>query len=352
MKGKTLHSVRLSAMGWRNLAGILLALCASLQPAAAHEVLERLTVTSQVQQLMAADDYAGLETLADTYRASGARTTSGVSKLTLFHAGVSEGFDRSSQGFPIWEERSDWMKEWLRRHPASTTAKLAAGILLSNRGWAMRGTDGYAHMIEDERREPYANQTRATGAYLDSIHSVAAQDPHWYVLTLTIAMQLSADDADVMALFDEGTERYPEYLEIYFAGVRNFLPQWNGSAEALDAFVQHALTKVPRKDRPALYARMYWTAAQSHEGSLFEWSKADWSKMRRGFDDVLKQYPSEWNLQASAFFACAAGDHAGARKRMARMQDPDYAPIWEARATYERCYALAFPENPVAPHAR
>src|SRR5262245_20848617 len=113
--------------------------------ARADELQERETIQSQVHHLLLDEDFGALESMADTYRTTRARSSSGLWKLTLFYAGIERAFQR--QG-------GDWAHRialaWTDQYPKSPTAQLT-----------------YAQMLPDPE---------ATRAYLDAHKDVAAHD--------------------------------------------------------------------------------------------------------------------------------------------------------------------------------
>ncbi|WP_204336481.1 hypothetical protein, partial [Proteus mirabilis] len=80
-----------------------------------------------------------------------------------------------------------------------------------------------------------------------------------------------------------------------------------------------------------------------YEDRLFTESKVNWPTMKRGFEDVLSRYPSPWNLQSFAYFACQANDPVKARELLAQIQEP-IVGAWRDTANYFRCsFALDEP---------
>lgn len=315
----------------------------SVADAAADELQERAAIVTEVARLMDANDYAGLEAMANDYRRKKSQTGSGVWKLSQFYQGISDKFDTRDQDGDIWDARGRWMTDWLRKFPNSPTAELAGAQLRVNLAWSYRGTSGYAHKVDKERWAAFKAQNRFAGEYLAVIRKVGRKDPEWYSLALEVARKGGVSDAEYVALFDEATRRHPDYLEIHFQGVTNYLPKWGGNAEALDALVTFSQKRVRAKDRAMLYARMYWSASQFQYGTtLFEDSKANWPRMQRGFNDMLERYPSEWNLQAYAYFACAAGDSIASQSLISRMTHPPILQVWDKQAIYEDCRARSF----------
>ncbi|WP_282298134.1 hypothetical protein [Stenotrophomonas sp. PS02289] len=309
----------------------------------ADELKERAAIVAEVARLMDANDYAGLEAMAKDFRQNKSRTESGVWKLSQFYGGISDKFDTRDQDGDTWDARGRWMTGWLKQYPSSPTALLAGAQLRVNLAWAYRGTSGYAYKVDKERWAAFKAQNSFAGEYLNHIRKVGRKDPEWYSLALEVARKGGASDTEYVALFDEATRRHPDYLEIHFQGVSNYVPKWGGNAEALDALVILSQKRVRAKDRAMLYARMYWAASQFQYGTtLFEDSKANWPRMQRGFDDMLERYPSEWNLQAYAYFACAAGDRTASQNLISRMAQPPILKVWDKQAIYDDCRAQSF----------
>ncbi|WP_164272972.1 MULTISPECIES: hypothetical protein [Stenotrophomonas] len=59
--------------------------------------------------------------------------------------------------------------------------------------------------------------------------------------------------------------------------------------------------------------------------------------MSQEIDDVLARYPSDWNLQNFAYFACQAGDKAKTRALMDRITRPKEFHAWWDGDVYEQC---------------
>ncbi len=323
---------------------VLLAGCLWGMPVHADEHAERAAIMDNVRTLMDARDFARLEQLAEEYRRTEARTSSGVWKLTQYYDGVSDVFSTRDQDPDVWKRRSELSNAWLEAYPDSPTARLVRAKLLVNAAWSHRGS-GYARTVPQERWAVFKALNAEAGEFLQKNKTVGMRDPYWYELSLLVAQRSSVDDAAFMAIFDEATNRYPRFYPLYFAAVSNFTPKWGGSAEAIETFAQGALKKVPRKERAALYTRIYWVASQFYYGrDFFTDSFVDWTLMRHGIDDVLAQYPSDWNLQNFAMFACGALDKPKTRELMGRITAPPDKEAWENLAAHENCLEWAMSE--------
>jgi hypothetical protein len=112
-------------------------------------------------------------------------------------------------------------------------------------------------------------------------------------------------------VFLEGTQKFKTYYPTYFTMLNFLLPKWSGSWKTVDNLVQWSVENTKEIDGNSMYARLYWSAAESlsEKEKLFKDTRASWSKMKRGFDDLMERNPkSKWNLNNFARFACMAGD--------------------------------------------
>lgn len=309
----------------------------SAAPVRADEHAERAAVMKKVGALMDARDFKALEQLAEQYRGTEARTSSGVWMLTQYYDGVSTYFNTRDKDPAVWNERAALATAWWNAYPDSPTPRLITAQLLVNTAWSYRG-GGYARTVPRERWAAFRKQNAEAAEFIRKQKSVAVRDPYWYELTLLVGQRDGMEDAAYMAVFDEAAARYPRFYPLYFNAVSNFSPKWGGSGEAIEGFARHALKKVPRKDRAALYTRIYWVASQNqYGGDLFTDTNVNWRLMREGIDDVLAQYPTDWNLQNFAFFACRALDKPKTRQLMGRISAPPDREAWESFMAYDKC---------------
>lgn len=324
---------------------LVLALCSGGNVAGAAsptgENAERAAILKQVQTLMKADDYAGLDALSERYRRTAERTASGTWKLAHLHDGIATSFATRDKDPAIWDARVAWAERWVEHSPASPTARLAVVRALLGRAWSYRG-GGYAHTVGADAWAPYARYSRQAAEYLVAHKSVSVSDPSWYQLAETVALREDWESAALLAVFDEGAARYPDYLPLYTQALVYYAPAWGGSEEAVESFAQRALAKVPKQRRAEVYTRMYLY----HFGGILkrnpaEGSAIDWSLMRAGFKDLLARYPTDWNLQRAAQAACLGKDMPTTHALMAQIRGPADLSVWGNAERHQRCQVWA-----------
>lgn len=319
---------------------LLLSLCAVCWSSIGYsqELVQREMIQQSVLLAMQQQDFAQLEALSNDYRQSQARTASGLWKLTLFYAGLSNAVNAEQINDEAWQPIEQSLETWRKQYPKSPTAHLAYAQMLINRAWAYRGK-GYAHSVKDEHWAPFYQYTQMAREYLEQHKKIAGHDPYWYELMLEFAYQQRWPESYLQIVLDEAMKRYPLFYQIYFSGLEYHLPKWGGSAEAIEAFAQRAQQHTAKAEGEGMYARIYWYAAQAQYGeTLFLDSRVDWPKMSRGIDDVLVKYPDAWNINHFAKFACMAGDKTKTKQLLGLMQQqPPLYVAWGDLDFYQSC---------------
>jgi hypothetical protein len=324
------------------ILGAVLLLCAACDFDApqSSELAERDAIANQVTALLKNERFEDLDTLADSYRSGQARTSSGLWKLSLFYFGLEKMLPRQQHSPEIWALLGQPVEHWIERRPESPTAHLAYATMLINQAWGIRGT-GYAKTVPQPKWEPFHAKVEEARAYLERVKFIASIDPQWYTAMLDIATLQDWPEAKYPALLAEGLDRHPLYYEMYFSAIYRNLPKWGGDAEKVEAIARNAVERTRASEGSGLYARIYWVASASQFGDdLFETSRVDWAEMKRGIDDVLAQYPDDWNLNHFAKFACLAGDHAKAAELIDRIEGEPLPAVWGASFYLERCRLL------------
>lgn len=294
------------------------------------ELEVREALTSRVRQLFAAHDFAKLDSIYDGYALKSERTPSGLWKSGLWFDGIYMFVETQD----AYRANDEALKKWLVERPQSALARLLRARLMKDRAWEYRGT-GYAVEVEKRNWAPFFDLLRQARDYLEAEKSVASTRPEYYDLMIGIMM---GQQKNPLQVFDEGQEKFPAYYPMYFAMMQYLLPKWHGSLDQVEHFAAEAVARTQQTEGRAMYARIYWAAAQGpFHDNLFAQSKASWPRMREGFEDVVARYPDQWNLQNYASFACDAGDDATLAKLFKRIREPVLDEAWRSRTRYDAC---------------
>jgi hypothetical protein len=305
------------------------------------EAYQRKSLSDTAGRLFWNEEFERLEAMFAQVRDQDWRTASGVPMLSYLYKGIEElkrhyGL-RSEQDWNDVEARAS---RWLELMPASVSAQLAYATVLRQRAWYYRG-GGYAYKVSRRQFARFHRQVEVAKRYLLERPLLAAADPHWYVLMLYLIKEQSRPDGRLFGLLlDQAITSHPRYYDIYFAGVAYFMPKWHGSAAHVEAFAREVLDKAPPEHGHVLYTRIYWSVSgsQYEDGSLFLASAARWNLMRAGFEQIIAEYPSAWNLNHFAKFACLAEDRPTAQRLFDRIGNNVVPTAWSEREDlFKRC---------------
>ena len=91
-----------------------------------------------------------------------------------------------------------------------------------------------------------------------------------------------------------------------------------------------------------MYARIYWFASQTQfQNAIFTDSLVTWSRMKDGFEDIIKRYPDAWNLNNYAKFACLAQDKPKTREILERADFTIVPEAWNSPSLHAECFQWA-----------
>ncbi len=328
------------------LAGYL-HMSANAQNGQAAELKERAAIRAKVARLLDADDFAGLDKLAETYRKTEARTSSGIWKLNVFYSGFHTKVKKAGKDDPVWRSVARKLAIWQSQFPDSPTPIIANAIVMKRYAPTLRSPVlvQRASTAASDEDAAFVTTLIAAKAHLEKHKAVASRDPHYYVIWANLAFalgRLGADDATFFDIMIEGMQSFPEYYPIYFAAMDYVAPPARGDAKALEALANMAVEQTRSVDGLSLYARVYWTAHSSYFGKdLFRRSDVNWQKMSAAIDDILKRFPDQWNINNFAYFSCLAGDVEKTRSLLARIEGKPVREVWKTGTAYRACENLA-----------
>ncbi|UCI20670.1 DUF4034 domain-containing protein [Mesorhizobium sp. B2-1-8] len=306
----------------------------------ADEISETQGIFDNVKAAFLDGNFKELDQIADEYRNGKTRTPSGLWKLTKFYNAIDIlGYD------PAGDEQSlyrleEQVKKWIDEAPESKSAYIAYAILLSRHAFFIRG-DGYAPSVPPERWPGYLKYLGKARRQLEASKAIASSDPHWYAAMLDVANGENWPEAKFDALLDEAATKEPYYYQSYFVAIRHKSPMWGGSLDAVRKVIEYAVAMTKPEDGIGFYARGYWYAMDEVLGARhFRGSTVDWPQINAGFEDLIKQYPDDWNINAWARFACVSLDASTTQKAFARLDGRIIPRQWKGDMVHG-CQELA-----------
>jgi len=307
----------------------------------AGELEDRQAITGQVSALFMHEQFGELEQMAQQFRMTEERTSSGLWKLTLFYSAISDVADSDEKKDQYWDTIEAKALRWVNTYPQSPTPHIAYAMILIGHAWMIRGC-GCAGDDKQENLKPSLEYFARAAKYLREHKDIADVDPRWYETMLIIARAENWDEERFQKLVNEAAGRHPYFYQIYFAAVDYLASRWRGDKRRIEAFADYAVEKTAARDGVGMYARVYWYVAQAqYRSHLFTESAVAWSRMKQGIDDVLARYPDQWNINNFAHFACLAWDGRETRELIERVQGAPIPQAWDSASQYEQCKTWA-----------
>lgn len=304
----------------------------------ANELEERAAIRTNVQALFQAERFEELSALAKRYLQGEDKTPSGVWKLAVLDKALESLEAGNPDDLPAVHEK---LQHWVKNQPDSASAYLAYAQYLAQVAWTHRSdeADDNSQDDDDNARPVFYTYLDKERDYLLAHRKVAAKDPRWYEAMIRIGVYEQWNGDDFAALLTEATHQFPYYYPLYDAALAYTQPKWNGSIEEMDAFIEQAVATTAKKYKSSLYARLYWSLSQTDYGSrLFDETAANWPKMSQAMEELVAQYPDQWNINNFAHFACMAGDREKTRELINRIRPAPMLQGWDNdQSSFDQC---------------
>lgn len=310
----------------------------ALLPVQSAELEERNEIYSYVIELLGEGDFTELYYLANDFILDESRTNSGTWKISHFYNGVQYFTFLAGSGQLDLKQKEDFFEQWIKKKPGSPQSYIAKARFHFDRATISFGDRGWAGMSQVQKSQ-FDRQLKKAQELLNAAKNFTAMnDPHWYVVQADVKRLMLVAEQEFMNVIHEGLSKHPTYLPIHSAAVAYLTPNWKGSKKRIEDFASSVDKTAALHSELGLYARIYWLAAQYDFGyNLRSASDINWSKMRKAMLNVIAAYPSPWNIQHFALFACHAGDLNTTNQLLAMVNDNIDTMIWTEPEVIHRC---------------
>lgn len=305
--------------------------------AAGGELKDRQMFEDMAASMFISEQFSELDKTSRGHLESEERTGSGLWKLTLFYAGISELPDQSVRDEDYWKNLEDKALRWIDAYSDSPSGYLVYADILIRHAWMYRG-EVLGHEVQPEDWEPFYEHIVKAKEFLNKTKKISSQDPHWYELMIVIARAEGWSIDEFNDLMDEATASDPYFYQIYFAAIDYLTPKWHGSKIEIEKFAQKAVGITQELEKSVMYAIIYWYASQAYYiATLFAESAVVWEKMSVSIDDVLEKYPDQWNINSFAYFSCLAGDANKTNVLIGKIQGKPIIEAWKQMSFFHQC---------------
>jgi hypothetical protein len=298
-------------------------------------------VRDEVHALFVAKDYGSLDRLARRYEREGTGTFDGRSALEVFYQGIEDGFTGCASGRKAdadWEEHEHALQAWIDASKDPVPARLALARFTVDYAWQARGS-GYASTVGDRAMALFRERLALARSRFEALATLCEDNAAWYDGMLTIAKAQHMDTAAFESLYRKAVRADPYFENVHFQHADYFRPQWYGSPKQFRGAIEQAVKATSPRLGTAMYAKLHWSLSESD--TMFTDGSVDWKRMKGGFEDALRTYPSVWVRSNYARLACEAKDSATLRVQMDNLGDQVRKDAWDNPDYFIYCQAMA-----------
>ncbi|KPC50178.1 DUF4034 domain-containing protein [Amantichitinum ursilacus] len=324
---------------------LLSALILVVQPAYADALADQTDVHNRITALLDARSFAELDAQMDAARKSHSTAPDGTPLLQLYYSAftVNCGCTEHSIAEPDalqWVRWRQALEQWRRLAPQSINAQILYATYHISYGEYARGTD-YAKDVRPDQWKMMQTYLDRAATLLQSMSGPAREDRGWYAAKLRLLRLQGIDNRhEYVLLWQEATQKYPDYLPLYTLAAGYFEPRWMGSEQEEKALIEHAVALTQSFWGESLYARLY-ARDMRYDQTLDP--AVDWPRMRKGFERVVHDFPAAVNYSQYARFACQYGDLKALRSAVKHIDSAQpLIHTWGySRDLFNRCMAYA-----------
>jgi hypothetical protein len=299
------------------------------------------SVRDEVHDLFVANDYGSLDRLARRYEREDKATFDGRSSLEAFYQGIEEGYTGCANGHKTdadWEEHERALQAWIDASKDPVPARLALAHFTLNYAWKARGS-GYASTVDDRAMALFQERLALARSRFEALAPLCKDNAAWYAGMLTIAKAQHMDKAAFELLYRNAVRADPYFEAVHFQHADYYRPQWYGSPKLFHNAVEQAVKATSPRLGTAMYAYLHWGLSESD--TMFTDGGVDWKRMKIGFEDALRAYPSAWTRSNYARLACAAQDSATLRVQLENLGDKARKDAWYNPDLFTYCQTMA-----------
>jgi len=298
------------------------------------EMAQRFEFSKQIENLVKAEKFNELDSIAENLRNTKSRWIGGYKKLATFYevVGAAQGSWNDGERQRYFEI----LQKWVETKPDSLTARIALAKFYILYAWFARG-GGWANEVTQEGWMLMEERLATARQVLEEAEKMPAKDPELYCCFLTLALGQSWNQKEMEAVFKKGVTIDPTYSPLYVEKAAYLLPRWHGEQGEWAKFAEEAVEMTKETEGTSFYARIVWEIIALHEGTaefeldkgIFTRSGLSWPKLKQGFEDMERLYPKSLRT-ANAFCWCAylAEDWETTRQLFTRIGDRLDKGIW------------------------
>lgn len=279
-------------------------------------------------------DYEALDLLMEKWNDSKQRDINGEWKLDGYRGAIYLYSDNRNL-----KEYFEFAEGWKKTNPKSVGAVIAEASYWHTYAWKIR--DYKNEQDEDPvALKIFNDRLKRADQLLLRTKKYASNNPLWYKYSLQTAIALKKNISTINGIFNEAVIKYPNYQPLY-EEMNNYWAPTQGKANwsKVDEIINLAVDKTAKVEGEANYAWLYSQVfdQQRIEFDVFRYSNVSWKRMKGSYEELVQRYPSAYNLNRFAMFACKAEDKATFLNLRPRIRDNIIKEAWPSNYSVDLC---------------
>jgi hypothetical protein len=280
-------------------------------------------LTNLIRILFDREQFDDLDRVVADWSSPRARLADGWWKLEWFPSALQNEYE-----YPGRDVVLQRIEKWKAHNPKSVGAAILEAKWWTDYAWKARG-GGWASSVTPEGWRLFRERLEKAEKLSLESEPYASGNPLWGMLRLDLAGAQQRSFAEQFSIFESVIKHNRGYYQLYGVLAIYAAPKWGGDWDLVNEVIEMAETATKQEDGASVYARLYHRV-QNESGEqafdIFKHTRADWSHMKQGFEDILERYPhGKWNGSVFARYACQAGDGETYRRLRSRL-GVDIAP--------------------------
>lgn len=298
--------------------------------------------TNEINSLVSAHDFKGLDEKAREYRESKARFIGGGWKIHSFYM-VAAAPKGENLGDSDWERQIEFLKEWKRQMPDSITPRTALAYAYLCYAYLPRGS-GYANTVSDNQWKLFFERLESMSSELKRAKSIPDKCPEYYLMLLELAGAQQWKRADYEKVYEAAIEYESTYYYFYTEKAVELMPRMGGDPGEWESYASDLKNKISGEKGLIIYYLMVAEVARLKTEYFFAENQVSWRDAREGFRFMVKEYGvSRGRLNEFGRLANQAVDPPAscATFNLLKSED-DYDPAtWSKREHFENAKKFA-----------
>jgi len=319
------------------------------------------------------DDFEALDTIAQRTRDEKRRAPQGAWQLEQFYRACAEShIQRPKEKSSERSRGLEHLLKWRQDRPESAAARVALARAYDALGWDRRG-GGYAREVAPEGMREFRRYLNLGWEALQDEGTWAAKDPEWFDTKLRLAVGLGKNAVtlpdrlwaafisgqppagDLEKAFRQGQAIDKTYYPLYENRLWSLLPQWYGSTEEVEKFVEQSADETKDACGDQLYAWLIRSVAGYYlwdgMNRFFDDYNFSWERLDAGLKQARETLPqSKYWLNYHCWMACAHNQRGRAAELFAGIVEKEWdRDVWCGAGRFEtyRQWAIDGKDYPV-----